>query len=132
MLKRKELRDAYEVLKIWTLVITDSATTEEGIKIAEEHIRDLKRSLRKENAMDNAATKRYMVRDYGIDGWVERIAVPFAAEDEDEVNEWFINTEFMEAPHSMYDCTGALFTSWWKPCKLNGRWFVYHSIVRDC
>lgn len=50
---------------------------------------------------------------------------------EDEVQEWFMWNRYMTATPSQYDCTGQLFTNWFKLTRRRGHWFAYHSISRD-
>ena len=38
---------------------------------------------------------------------------------------------YMTTVPSQYDCTGQLFTNWFKLIRRRGHWFAYHSIGRD-
>jgi len=82
--------------------------------------------------------ERRIVKDYGIDGYVELVSIPVVFDtlsDDAEGNpgaDTFFK-EFLEihARPSMYDCTGQAFTSWYKLFKRNGQFWAYHSVGFD-
>lgn len=50
----------------------------------------------------------------------------------EEIEEAFRNSDrFYERPNSWYDCTGKLFTVWYKVFKRRGQWHVYHMVGAD-
>lgn len=53
-----------------------------------------------------------------------------------ETSEWFNRAGFTEnryihGVNSQYDCTGCLFTEWFKVFRRRGRWYAYHCIGMD-
>lgn len=73
----------------------------------------------------------WLVKDEGIDGYVELVHLPKHCTTYDEAKEFFDEYLWLERPHSMYDCTGELFTCWRHIFKRNGEYYAYHSVARD-
>ena len=48
-----------------------------------------------------------------------------------DADECFLHDHYLEAPRSSWDCTGALFTMWYKPFVRRGEWWAYHRVCRD-
>lgn len=115
----RDLKDAY----IFMSLLEEAGRYEETIK-------EMKKAIRL--YLNRPREERYIVKDYGIDGYVERYPAPAECETLEDVDEWFMETQWIHMIPSQYDCTGQLFTSWYKPAYLNGRWFVYHSVSCDC
>ena len=57
--------------------------------------------------------------------------LPKTITDEETAREWFEYNEYMHIRPSMYDCTGQLFTSWYKIIERNGRFYAYHCVSLD-
>lgn len=72
-----------------------------------------------------------LVKDDGIDGFVELVQLPKECETYDDAKEFFENNLYLESPYSAYDCTGCMFTSWYYIFKRNERYFAYHRVSRD-
>lgn len=72
-----------------------------------------------------------IVKDYGIDGYVIRLPLPDRIKTEEQAKHYFETQIYMECRPSQYDCTGQLFTSWYKLFLRNGRWWAYHSVGCD-
>ena len=75
-----------------------------------------------------------IVKDNGIDGFVELISFPEAfdtIDGEDGAEEFFKTFFEIHARPSMYDCTGQAFTSWYKLFERNGRIYAYHCVGFD-
>lgn len=75
--------------------------------------------------------ERRIVKEYGIDGYVELVSIPEVFDSESSAEEFFHDFLERECHPSQYDCTGQAFTSWYKLFKRNGRFHVYHSICFD-
>ena len=78
-------------------------------------------------------THSHIVRDDGIDGYVELVQLP---EDLDEVHkvvaaDWFRANCYLESLPTPYDCSGQKFTNWFKLFRRQGHWFAYHSVSID-
>ena len=99
-----------------------------GIKdaAADKYVAELKREIRKQN---RKTAPHYVCADYESAIVLEEC--PAEVVTEEEALEWFEYNKFIEPVHSAYDCTGRLFTAWYKPVCRRGKWFVYHSIERD-
>ena len=69
------------------------------------------------------------VLDVGIQ--LEQLPDELDSYTEDEAQEWFMWNRYRNAAPSQYDCTGQLFTNWFKLTRRRGHWFAYHSIGRD-
>lgn len=99
-----------------------------------ELLADSKRELRAYNKRRDAelSERGKIVHEYGIDGFIVKFPLPERITSLDAANEYFMETEYMECRPSQYDCTGQLFTNWYKIFrKPNGRFWCYHSIGRD-
>lgn len=85
------------------------------------------RAAMKEEAEDESR----IIRDEGIDGYISLEAIPAEITDEQTAYEYFKENIYMPRPHSQYDCTGKMFSSWWYPVCRNGRWYFYHRVSCD-
>ena len=122
----KTLRDTAEWIE--QLTIDQEATSQEQNRIR-ERIKELKRDIREYNKRPES--EEVIVRDYGIDGFVIRKPLPDFLKSIEDAVEYFEENEYMRCRPSMYDCTGDLFTSWYKIYKKDGRIWCYHSISVD-
>lgn len=107
-------------------------------------IEDAKRELRRWAHRDTAVdvgmgfmVERRIVKDNGMDGYVELVSIPEVFDTLDDVGdlagaETFFK-EFLEIQYrpSMYDCTGQAFTSWYKIFRRGGQFWAYHSVCFD-
>ena len=66
-----------------------------------------------------------------FDYFIELVELPEFIETQDMVDEYFEENIRLVYIPSQYDCTGQLFTNWYKPVKRNDRWYVYHSVSMD-
>lgn len=72
-----------------------------------------------------------IVKDYGIDGFLIRFPLPDYIDSKAMAKAYFEDRcEYHYRP-SPYDCTGQLFTRWYKLFLRNGRWWAYHSVGCD-
>ena len=99
---------------------------------------DFKRKLRayahKETAVDvgmGFMVERWVVKEYGIDGFVELVSIPDVFNSMESAEEFFHDFIERQCRPSMYDCTGQAFTSWYKLFKRNGAFYAYHSVAFD-
>lgn len=49
----------------------------------------------------------------------------------EDVEAWFTENRYIHGVNSQYDCTGCLFTAWFKVFRRRGRWYAYHCIGMD-
>lgn len=115
----RDLRIAYGILRI----AGRGNTGEFAEKLAE-----LKQEIRKFN---KRSSDRRIVKDNGIDGFVELVELPEYLKSTEDATEYFEEYEVRHAMPSMYDCTGQAFTSWFKVFKRHNKFFAYHSICFD-
>lgn len=106
-------------------------------KLLEEYTIEIKRELRKwahkgtavDVGMGFMVERRAFGGDY--DGYTELVTIPEVFDTEESANEFFKDFIWMDSPHSMYDCTGKAFTSWYHLFKRNGRFYAYHRVAMD-
>lgn len=72
-----------------------------------------------------------IVKDYGIDGYVIRFPLPDHIDSKTMAKAYFEDRCKYHYRPSQYDCTGQLFTRWYKLFLRNGRWWAYHSVGCD-
>lgn len=92
-----------------------------------EAIADIKRSMRKYQR-NHKATVNPIVAG-GFDWFLELIKTPCGSFD--EACEWFMKNGYMPCVPSQYDCTGQLFTSYYKVFERHGEYLVYHRVNVD-
>lgn len=133
---RESFRRGYEVLRIFC---DPAFRAQHHYKDdLDEHIAGLKRVLRmwahRETAVDVGCgwmVERRMVKDNGIDGFVELVSIPDVFDTVEWAEKFFHDFLEMECRPSQYDCTGQAFTSWHKLFRRNGAFYVYHSVAFD-
>ena len=74
--------------------------------------------------------RRKMVKDDG-DAYTELIALPEDCKTDDDAVGFFRDWLLIECRPSQYDCTGQLFTAWYKVFKRGGRFMAYHRVCAD-
>lgn len=101
-------------------------------------IPQLKKELRHYAHRDNMEdvgmgfkVERRIIREYGIDGYIELVSIPSVFETMEEADEFFRDFIYRHCYLSAYDCTGQAFTSWYKLFKRNGQFCAYHRISFD-
>ena len=93
------------------------------------HLRDIKRAVR-EYLDDADKTRKVIKADY--DYCVELVILgDDTGETLKEVDDYFRETEYLPMVYSAYDCTGRMFTEWYKIFKRRGCWMAYHCVGRD-
>ena len=96
-----------------------------------EKTAELKRKIREYLHREPESNDFRIVKDYGIDGFISLEKLPEEITDYDTAVEWFEMWRVRECVPSQYDCTGQLFTNWFKVFKRNGSFWAYHSIGCD-
>ena len=84
--------------------------------------------LKKEIRAYNHRIKDRRVITSDCDSYIELVDVPEGVED---VDEWFDENERRICYPSQYDCTGQLFTMWYKVCRRGSGFKVYHKVGMD-
>jgi len=115
----RELRNAYEVIQ----VLQNSGMGDHPI------VGEIKRKIRSFLKLPNSG--RIIRSDF--DGYIKIEQLPEYMADwrKSDVVEWFEDRCYIQPRNSLYDCTGAPFTRWYKIFRRQEKWFVYHSVGFD-
>lgn len=126
---KETARKAYEAIAMFTALNDD---------IVKDMVAELKRDVRKwTHKPSNVDTffdgdvERRIVKDDGIDGFVELVTLPDGIDNVPYANKFFHEHVYIESRPSIYDCTGRAFTSWYKLFNRNGRFCAYHRVSFD-
>ena len=121
------LKVAYEELIFWK----NNPRLKDNALINDRIIKKLKERIRDYFRRINQRTGRLVKSDPDGDGeiWFEEL--PETITTKEAAEEWFMYHRYEEATPSLYDCTGQLFTAWYKIFKRNEKYVVYHCICRD-
>ena len=109
---------------------------EKEISIPKPIIAQLKNKLRYEIAQEE--TRRFQsghcVKDFGDGSAIVLLPIMGTHIDTplDEAIRIFENNYEMRCANSPYDCTGQMFTVWYKLVKRQRMWYAYHYIGCDC
>lgn len=114
---KRELRNAYELLNI------ASAHTQ-----MKDYTDLLKKAIREYR--DRTASEEQVVRDSG-DSLLTVFPLPRNLETAEEAAEYFEANHYREFYPSAYDCTGQIFTTWYKIFKRGGQFWAYHATAMD-
>lgn len=125
----RDLRLAYENLLLWK-ECASLIRSEFNRKKYDHHGRTLKREIREYHRVQSQKPIRAIVRDDGIDGYVEKVPVPVSCRSEEDREKWFDSEERLICRPSPYD-TGQRFTGWHHFAKLHGQWYLYHCVHVD-
>ena len=88
----------------------------------------LKRSVRERSKIRN---ERRIVKDDGIDGYIELVPLPANISTKEEAASYFEKEEYIVFVPGPHDCSGRKFTSWFKVFERRGRYFAYHRVSFD-
>ena len=121
----KDLKMAYELL--YAIIDTFSGQKEIPQYKVDESVRHLKKSIRDYQHETAQKTVHRIVKDNGIDGYVELFEIPNVADPE----AWFDANERRTYTPSLFDCTGQSFTKWHKIINRHGKTLCYHSVGFD-
>lgn len=124
-----DLRIKYEALRMFIELAEEmgkqnDAKLQDAIK---EYKKEIRGYLNRRNKQ--SLFRGTLVKDYGCDGLIEKIVVPFDIADAEI---WFENEIYMPPINSAYDCTGRAFSGWHRIYKQGGRTVIYHRVCIDC
>jgi len=132
---RKDYRAGYELLSICTEAIkTGNISNPDATTQIDRLKRELRRWGNKSSETDvgmGFMVERRAIKDYGIDGYIELVSIPKVFDIVEEANEFFKDFLEIKRPNTIYDCTGASFTGWYKLFKRRGQFWAYHRVVVD-
>ena len=119
------IKDEYRWLGFLKLLENQVGSNKE---IARELIIEQKRKIRK---ITNKPIEEGSVFQNDYDGAIFKRPFPEYITAKDDAIEYFEEYERLYTYPSPYDCTGQLFTSWYKVFqKPNGEWWYYHCVSR--
>lgn len=113
------LRAAYEIL--------DILADREGAEV-EEHRKRIKRAVR---AYHHLPTDQAQIVTSDCESMLVVFPLPSELESYEAAEAYFMGHHYREAAPSMYDCTGQVFTTWYKIFKRRGQFWVYHATAMD-
>ena len=121
-------RDAYALLMFMQSDILASAEKKAAVKNLAATV---KMEIRAYNNRPAPASR--IVKDDGIDGYVELVRLPEELDHANKVDaaDWFRANRYCEFYPTAYDCSGQRFTNWYKLHRRCGHWFAYHSVCID-
>jgi len=123
--EKRDLKIAYDTINLYKEASNRFPEKKEIIKA---HIDDLKKDIRKYYKEQRTMT---LVKDYGIDGYIELVALPSFIKTKEEADMYFEENNALRISPSIYDCTGRAFTGWFKTFLRRGRYMAYHSVCFD-
>ena len=130
----RDFKRGYEFLNF----LNELVKTGESTGAINDLILETKRGLRAYANRDTTVdvgmgfmVERRVVKDDGIDGFVELVSIPEVFDTEADAEEFFKDFLEIHARPSMFDCTGQAFTSWYKLFKRAGQFWAYHRVGFD-
>lgn len=114
----KELEMSYQLLRL-----AEDAGNKDAVLF-------LKREIRK--FTHKPVNESVMLKDYGIDGGLVLVQLPEGIQSEAEALDYFLEVEAVHPSPCAFDCTGQLFTAWYKIIERQGRYWAYHRVCLDC
>lgn len=113
------LRAAYDILHI--------LADQEGDKVEEYRVQ-IKRAIR---AYNKRPIDEALVIEQSSDGLLTVFPLPADLKTEYAAKDYFVDHHLLAAPNSMYDCTGKVFTVWFKIFRRRGQFWAYHATAMD-
>ena len=133
-----DLRFEYEELLFWekeldSILSDDKETDDRYMNFVVEHVKKIKKRIRDEHKLREKDSEYKRVIRYDYDGFLEIVSLPDILSNcsEEEMVGFFERNVYIHALPSQYDCTGQLFTAWYKLFKRNGKWMAYHCVGCD-
>lgn len=130
----KDLRFKYEILLLLNNIKNESSSID--MDSYNDSVYKIKKEIRdyyKEREKDR---KEWLIKDDWIDGSIVLVELPseinsVKIDSFELAEEYFKAYEYRKCRPSMYDCTGQVFTSWYKIIKRNNKFYAYHCISFD-
>ena len=125
----RDLRIAYETLLFIEEKLADHTIPEESRERANQRMIERKREIRA--YLRKPEPVRIIVQS-DFDSCTYRFPLPDYIRSIEDGEEYFREVEYMRYRPSMYDCTGQLFTTWFKVYQASdGSFWAYHSVGMD-
>lgn len=130
------LRIKYELLLLLNRIKNENESDILDMDSYNDSVYKIKKEIRdyyKEREKDR---KEWLIKDNGIDGGIVLVELPseinsVKIDSFELAEEYFKAYEYRKCRPSMYDCTGQVFTSWYKIIKRNNKFYAYHCISFD-
>ena len=131
----EDLRTKYESLLWLNRIKNENESAILDMDSYNDSIKKIKKEIRDYLKEEDKRKERF-IRDDGIDGSIVLIELPseinsVKIDSFELAEEYFKAYEYRTYRPSMYDCTGQVFTSWYKIIKRNNKFYVYHCISFD-
>ena len=130
------LRIRYELLLLLNRIKNENESDILDMDSYNDSVYKIKKEIRdyyKEREKDR---KEWLIKDDWIDGSIVLVELPseinsVKIDSFELAEEYFKAYEYRKCRPSMYDCTGQVFTSWYKIIKRNNKFYAYHCISFD-
>lgn len=128
----EDLRSKYDSLLLLNKLKNESNSID--MDSYNDFVNEIKKEIRDYYKRDER--KEWLIRDDGIDGGIVLFELPseinsVKIDSFELAEEYFKAYEYRRCRHSMYDCTGDSYTSWYKIIKRNDKFYAYHYIGFD-
>ena len=120
---QEELRRAYSFLRM----CQEPPETPRRAALVPELKKDIREYQRK-HFMNKKRESRVVKGDWD---WAIVLEELGQFDSKQEADDYFKREEFLECPNSQYDCTGKLFTAWYKIFQRRGLYYAYHMVRMD-
>lgn len=117
---KKDLELAYTFVKWLSKETTNPKAAQKVV--------EMKREIRRCTKPVNDGRR---IIHHGEDSYIELVELPEWLADEADASQYFEENVFIHYRPTYYDCTGQLFTSWYKIFRRNGRYMAYHLVCAD-
>lgn len=117
----RDLRIAYEILG-------DLNADTRGLSRVKDHADRIKRAIRDYLARP-ADIARVIRSDF--DSLLVVIPLPPGLKTKEQADAYFMRRYYRECIPSAYDCTGQIFTTWYKIFERGGQFWAYHATAMD-
>ena len=121
-----DLKATYEVL-MDIQALRPLPGREEAVQ---EHIRELKKDIR-DYFRQQKDDGRRIIRDDGIDGYIELVMFPEYLNTKDSAAAYFEEKEVFQCPNLPGGCSGQPFTCWYRIVCKQGKMWAYHRVAYD-
>lgn len=123
------LKELWITLKMWEKLQKEFPTWDGSVAILKA-----KKAIRQYYHDEETKKDPYIVsvfhEDY--DGYIEKIVASVEPDETlEDVKGWFNDNYYIHYYNRGYDCTGQLFTAWYRIFKTSGNWIIYHRICAD-
>ena len=117
-----DLRIAYGLVETMAPLVGQCDNPAKAARVVDALKRDIRAYFKKEEGKPF----RRLVKDEGVDGYVELMELP-ETEDPEKWFDWNVRLSCRSA----YDCTGQAFTRWHYIFRRRGKLMCYHSVGYD-